>query len=121
LGQDASCIFCKIVSGQIPSEKLYEDARVICIRDIHPQAKTHLLVIPKAHVASLAEAFPENGSGQEGLLGHAMAAVTRIARERGLLPGGFRTVINTGVEGGQTVFHLHIHILGGEPLRGMMA
>jgi histidine triad (HIT) family protein len=110
------CLFCKIVAGEIPSPRVHEDEHVICIRDIHPQARTHLLVLPKEHVASLDEAFPENGPSKAALLGAMMKSVTEIARKQGLLPGGFRTVINTGKDGGQTVFHLHLHILGDKTL-----
>ncbi len=119
MGHD--CIFCKIIKNEIPSERVYEDDFCICIRDLHPQAKVHLLVIPKVHVASLEEAFPAAGVGQEELLGKLMKAVTAIARKQALLPGGFRTVINTNHEGGQSVFHLHLHVLGGETLRGRFA
>lgn len=105
------CIFCKIIQGEIPSPRVYEDADFICIRDIRPQAKTHLLVIPKAHLPTL-----EQGADDPELMGKFLATTTKIAREQGLLPAGFRSVINTGVAGGQTVFHLHLHILGGETL-----
>ena len=108
----SDCIFCKIVSGAVPSPKLHEDERFIAIRDIHPQAKTHLLVISKEHVASLDEAFPVQGESRSELVGRLVETGTRLAREFGLLPGGFRSVINTGHEGGQTVFHLHLHVLG---------
>lgn len=110
------CIFCKIVAGGIPAPKLYEDDRFICIRDVQPKAKTHLLILPKEHVVSLEAAFPENGTQLTGLIGELFEVGTRVARQQGLLPGGFRTVINTGANSGQTVFHLHLHVLGGEPL-----
>ncbi len=115
------CVFCKIISGKIPASRLYEDEKFICIRDARPQAKTHLLVIPKEPIASLEEAFPEQGEGQSELVGKLFEVGTRIARQQGLLPGGFRSVLNTGLSGGQTVFHLHLHILGGESLRGQFA
>ena len=117
----SDCIFCKIIQGAIPAPKLYEDDGFICIRDIRPQAKTHLLVIPKRHVASLDTAFPEKGPAETALIGQLFEAGTRIARTQGLLPGGFRAVINTNQDGGQTVFHVHLHILGGESLRGEFA
>jgi histidine triad (HIT) family protein len=113
-----SCVFCKVIAGKIPSTKVYEDENVVCIRDIHPQAKVHLLVIPKHPVASLEEAFPENGESQGQMVGRLFEVGTKIARQQDLLPDGFRCVINTGASGGQTVFHLHLHILGGELLRG---
>jgi histidine triad (HIT) family protein len=111
------CLFCKIVHGEIPSPRVYEDDDFVCIRDIRPQAKVHLLVLPKKHVASLDDAFPAQGAAQSQLVGDLFAAGTRIARQEGLLPGGFRAVINTGRDGGQTVFHLHLHVLGGASLR----
>jgi histidine triad (HIT) family protein len=115
--QTSDCLFCKIVHGAIPAPRIYEDEKFLCIRDIRPQAKTHLLVIPKTHVASLDEAFPEKGTSQGELIGELFAIGTKISRQQGLLPGGFRSVINTGRDGGQTVFHLHLHLLGGEVIR----
>lgn len=116
--QQDSCIFCKIILGQIPSPRVYEDSQFICIRDIQPQAKTHLLVIPKQHIASLEEVYPQAGADQTQLMSSLFEIATRVARQEGLLPGGFRSVINTGLQGGQTVFHLHLHLLGGEVLGG---
>jgi histidine triad (HIT) family protein len=111
------CIFCKIIQGAISSPRVYEDDTFICIRDIRPQAKTHLLVIPKRHIASLDDAFPAQGKQESELMGKLLEAGTRIARQQGLLPGGFRSVINTLRDGGQTVFHIHLHILGGAVLQ----
>ncbi len=105
----ADCIFCKIIDGKIPSPRVYEDDRFICIRDIRPQAKTHLLVIPRKHVVSLEQA-------EGALVGEMFDAAKKIALQEKLLPSGFRSVINTGVGGGQTVWHLHLHLLGGELL-----
>ncbi len=116
IAQD-DCIFCKIIGGVIPSPKLYEDEEFICIRDIRPQAKIHLLVLPKKHVESLATLFPGGGENNAAMIGRLFEVGTKIARANGLLPGGFRSVINTGKEGGQTVFHLHLHILGGQSLQ----
>lgn len=110
------CIFCKIISGTIPSPRVYEDAKFICIRDIRPQAKVHLLVIPKEHVRSLDEAYPVNGVGHHEIVSELLDTGVKIARQEGLLPFGFRSVINTGEGGGQTVHHLHLHVLGGEQL-----
>lgn len=110
-----SCIFCKIVDGQIPSTRLYEDEHAIVIRDLHPQAAIHLLVIPKVHVKSLAENFEDEGKGRE-TIGRLFSAANAAAKKEGLLPAGYRSVINTGVGGGQSVFHLHLHLLGGEKL-----
>ncbi len=117
----SDCIFCRIIRGEIASERVHEDDFCICIRDIRPQAPVHLLVIPKEHVTSLETAVPGTGPDRSELLGKLLASTTQIARKRGLLPGGFRTVINTGVAGGQTVFHLHFHILGGEALGEALA
>jgi histidine triad (HIT) family protein len=111
-----NCIFCKIVRNEIPSPRVYEDSDFICIRDIRPQAPVHLLLIPKEHVASLDEAVPENGIAKSELLGDLLTVGTVVARKQGLLPQGFRSVINTGAAGGQTVFHIHLHLLGGEAL-----
>lgn len=107
------CLFCKIVSGTIPAKKVFEDEVAIAFRDIHPQAPVHILVVPKKHFASLEElgATVEN----EALLGHLVAVVNQIARAEKLALG-YRTVINTGPDGGQTVNHLHLHLLGGRPM-----
>lgn len=117
--QNSDCVFCKIADGRIPSQKIYEDASVFCIRDIQPQAKAHLLVIPKRHVASLEALFSE-GSDLHGaeLMGRIFEVALKVARQEGLLPNGFRTVINTNDFGGQTVHHLHVHLLGGQAMPG---
>jgi histidine triad (HIT) family protein len=110
------CIFCKIVNGEIPCRKLYEDDHLLAFHDIQPQRPTHFLVIPKQHLASLYVAGPEH----EALLGRMLAQVGKLAREAGL-GDGFRTIINTGRIGGQEVYHLHLHILGGpEPVGPML-
>jgi len=114
-----SCIFCKIIKGEIPSAKVFEDEKCIAIRDIQPQAKTHLLVIPKKHVSSLGACLDEGMSSAE--LGDLMCAVSKIAKLEGIWPAGFRTVLNSGAPAGQTVFHMHVHVLGGENLRGGFA
>lgn len=105
------CLFCKIVSGAIPAARLYEDDTVLAFPDIHPQAPTHILVIPKKHIASHAHA----AAGDEEMLGHLMMAVNALAKEKHL-DGGYRLVINTGPDGGQTVDHMHVHLLGGRPM-----
>lgn len=102
------CIFCKIVEGSIPSRKLYEDEDVIAFHDIHPIAPVHFLIIPKAHLVSLAHC----DHTQQALLGKIMTLVPKLAAEQGLTDG-FRTMINTGKGGGQEVFHLHVHVFGG--------
>jgi histidine triad (HIT) family protein len=106
------CLFCKMVQGSIPVSKVYEDEVCICIRDIRPQASTHLLVIPKFHTASLETAFPESGGGESRLLGELYERVVKVARLEKLLPGGFRTVVNTNQVGGQTVFSFTYSCVG---------
>jgi histidine triad (HIT) family protein len=105
------CIFCKIANGTIPSTKVYEDDRFFAFRDIDPKAPVHILVVPKAHVANALE-----GAAQPGLMEGLMEASAKIARQEGLEAGGFRFVINTGADGGQSVGHLHLHILGGRKM-----
>lgn len=105
------CLFCKIVAGQIPANRAYEDELCIVFPDINPQAPTHLLVIPKQHVASQAKAAAEHIP----LLGHLMTVAAEMARGR-KLDRGYRVVVNTGEDGGQTVNHLHLHLLGGRPM-----
>ena len=105
------CIFCKIVAGAIPAKKAMEDDHLIAFHDIDPKAPTHILVIPKKHIASLAHIQP----GDEALLGKLLATAADVARQQGL-DRGYRLVISTGPEGGQTVDHLHVHLLGGRPM-----
>jgi histidine triad (HIT) family protein len=105
---DPNCIFCKITAGQIPSKKVYEDDEVLAFHDIHPAAPVHVLIIPKIHIASLQEIEPAHSS----LLGRMLALAPRLAQEQGA-SDGFKTIINTGNDGGQEVYHLHIHVLGG--------
>jgi len=107
------CIFCQMAAGKKPAGVLYEDDQCLVIRDINPKAPVHLLVIPRKHITSLNEDL-ENDTA---LLGHLMTVVGRVAREQGIDGAGYRTVINTNAEAGQTIFHLHIHILGGRALR----
>lgn len=102
-------IFGKIVRGEVPSAKVFENEHALAFRDIQPQAPTHILVIPKVPVRDIMEADPE-------MIGHLFAAVQDIVRDQGLEQDGFRVVINTGQKGGQTVFYLHVHILGGRNL-----
>jgi histidine triad (HIT) family protein len=101
------CIFCKIVKGDIPSRKIYEDEDVIAFNDIRPIAPVHFLIVPKLHVESLADCNAQ----QQSLLGKMLLLAPKLAAEQGLK--GFRTMINTGREGGQEVFHLHVHVFGG--------
>ena len=104
----ADCIFCRIVAGQIPSKKAYEDEDLIAFHDIHPWAPVHVLVIPKQHIATLADVQPEH----EPLLGRMLMLAPRLMRELGV-SNGFRTLINTGQDGLQEVYHLHMHVIGG--------
>ncbi|MDQ3633495.1 MAG: histidine triad nucleotide-binding protein [Acidobacteriota bacterium] len=103
------CIFCKIIAGEISSELIYEDDVCVAFNDMSPQAPTHILVIPREHIASLDETEKRHGE----TLGHLLLKTAEIARDRGFAEEGYRTVINTNENGGQTVFHLHIHLLGG--------
>jgi len=105
------CLFCRILDGKIPARIVHEDDRAIAFEDIHPQAPVHLLVIPRKHIASLVEAQPDDAA----LFGHLLLVAGQLARERGLDSKGYRSVINTGAGAGQTVFHLHVHVLGGRP------
>jgi len=107
----SDCIFCKIVSGEIPSTRVYEDDVCIGFNDLNPQAPTHILVVPKEHLDSLDKA----DSSQKELLGHLLLTSAEIARESGFAEDGYRVVINTNADGGQTVFHLHVHLLAGRP------
>ncbi len=105
----AECIFCQIVKGSIPAKKIYEDEEVVAFDDINPQARVHVLVIPKRHLVSL----DDTSDSDANVLGQLMIVCAKIARERGLAESGYRVVVNTGQEAGQTVFHLHFHVLGG--------
>lgn len=107
----ADCLFCKIIAGTIPASRLYEDEFCIGFPDINPQAPTHLLIVPKTHIASLARAEAEHSP----LVGHLMATAAKIAHSENL-DRGYRVVVNTGDDGGQTVHHLHLHLLGGRPM-----
>lgn len=110
------CLFCKIIAGEIPSTKVYEDDKVLAFRDIAPKAPTHILVIPKTHIAGVDEITPENSA----IVSHIFEVIAKIAKDEGL-NGGYRVVSNIGEDGGQTVRHLHFHILGGKKLSEDMA
>lgn len=105
------CIFCKIAAGEIPAKKLHEDDSCVAFADIHPQAPVHVLVIPRQHIASLAEA----GETEKPLLGHLLSVAAHLAQTQNLAKG-YRVVANIGGEGGQTVDHLHLHVLGGRQM-----
>lgn len=104
------CVFCKIVSGEIPGQRIFEDDQSVAFADLAPQAPTHVLIVPRHHVGSLAEL------GDPALAGHLLTVAADLARQLGL-EQGYRVVVNTGPDGGQTVGHLHLHLLGGRPMR----
>jgi len=108
-----NCIFCKIINGEIPCSKVYEDEKVLAFNDINPEAPVHVLVIPKQHIQSVLELNEDNIS----ITADIFSAINKIARELGIDKDGFRVVANTGVNGNQTVAHLHYHILGGRSLQ----
>ena len=103
------CIFCKIAAGEIPAEKIYEDEQVVAFRDLGPQAPTHALVIPKRHLATLNDLTESDAE----LVGRMYLGAKQVAELDGIAEGGYRTVMNCNADGGQTVFHLHLHVLGG--------
>ncbi len=107
------CIFCKIANHEMPARLILDEDDVLAFHDISPQAPTHILVIPRKHVTSLAHCGPDD----EALLGKLMLAAGRVARDAGLVDGGYRVVLNTGAGAGQSVFHLHIHVLGGRRMK----
>lgn len=113
MNTDPDCLFCKIVAGEIPSEQVYSDEQLIVFKDINPKAAVHLLIVPREHIISINELEEKHDS----LITHIMRSLPKIAQEQGL-ENGFRTVINTGSGGGQLIFHLHFHLLGGEGLSG---
>jgi histidine triad (HIT) family protein len=114
--QEQDCIFCRIVRGEIPSRKVFEDEEILAFHDINPVASVHFMIIPKKHVPSLAHVRPEDA----GVLGRILALTGQLAREQGS-PDGFRTIINTGRIGRQDVQHVHVHVIGGqEPLGHML-
>ena len=107
-----SCLFCKIIAGDTPADLVHQDERCVVIRDINPQAPMHVLVIPREHLESLDDAAQTD----EPVLGHLLRVGARVANEQGHGESGYRTVINTGAGAGQSVFHLHVHVLAGRPL-----
>lgn len=104
-----NCIFCKIINREINSNVVYEDEKTFAFRDINPQAPTHILIVPKKHIPTILDLTPED----EALLGYLFSIANKIAKKEGIAERGFRTVINCNQEAGQTVFHLHLHLLGG--------
>jgi histidine triad (HIT) family protein len=110
--RDPNCLFCKIVAREIPSALVFEDDHVVAFRDVNPQAPLHVLVVPREHIASL----DASDDRHQAVLGALLVAARRIARDEGVSGDGYRTVINTGDDGGQSVQHLHVHVLGGRRL-----
>lgn len=106
------CLFCRIIAREIPASVVYEDDRLLAFNDINPQASTHVLVVPKRHIATLNDLQP----GDDGLVGEMVRRAAAIAAERGIAANGYRTVFNTNGHAGQTVFHIHLHLLGGRSL-----
>ena len=106
------CIFCLIIAGEIPAEVVYEDDQVFAFKDINPAAPLHILLIPRRHIATYNDLEPQDG----GLLGHMSLVLKRLAVDHGLAENGYRILINCGSEGGQEVYHLHYHLVGGRPL-----
>ncbi len=108
-----SCIFCKIAAGEAPANIVYQDELVTAFRDIHPVAPTHVLIVPNKHIQSVSHAEAED----EQILGHLFTTARKIAEMDGIAAGGYRSIVNTGVHSGQTVFHLHMHLIGGQHLK----
>ena len=106
------CIFCRIAAGEIPAQIVYSDDNTVAFRDLNPQAPTHVLVIPRTHIASLNDAATHDAA----VIGNLLHVAARVATQEGLAEDGYRTIINTGAGAGQTVFHLHLHIIGGRAL-----
>jgi histidine triad (HIT) family protein len=107
------CAFCKIVSNEAKATVVYRDEQVTAFRDIHPVAPTHILLIPNRHIESVSTLEPED----EPLMGHIFSVARRLAEDEGISRGGYRLITNTGANGGQTVFHLHVHLIGGQRMR----
>ncbi len=108
----AECLFCKIIKGEIPAKVIFEDETVVAFEDINPKAPTHVLLITRKHIAGLDQAQ----AGDEALLGHLQRCAAQIAAQQGIEKSGYRTVLNVGPNAGQSVFHIHLHLLGGRPM-----
>jgi histidine triad (HIT) family protein len=107
-----SCLFCRIIAGEIPGKFLYQDERLVVLQDVNPQAPLHALVIPRRHIASLNDL----SESDDGLVGEMVRRAASVAREHGVSERGYRTVFNCNGEAGQTVFHIHLHVIGGRPM-----
>jgi len=107
------CIFCRIIAGEAPADILYRDELAVAFRDIHPVGPTHVLVVPNRHIVSVNDLTP----GDESLVGHLVLIAGQIARQEGIDQSGYRLILNTGPDSGQAVFHLHLHVIGGRPMR----
>ena len=107
-----SCLFCRIIAGEIPGTFLYQDDRLVVVQDINPQAPLHALVIPRKHIATLNDLSAED----DGLVGEMVRRAALVAREKGVAEGGYRAVLNCNREAGQTVFHIHLHVIGGRQM-----
>jgi histidine triad (HIT) family protein len=112
----ADCTFCKIVAGEIPSDKVFADDQVTAFRDINPVAPTHILIVPDKHIPSVNEIEAED----EKLVGHMFSVARQLAERENIQDSGYRLIINTGPDAGQVVFHLHLHVIGGQPMRHPM-
>ena len=108
-----NCIFCKIVSGEIPGTIVHRDDQATAFRDINPVGPTHILIIPNTHI----ESVNALGSADEGLVGHLFTVASQLAESEGIAQSGYRLIVNTGPDAGQAVFHLHVHLIGGQPLK----
>lgn len=113
MNRDPNCIFCRIASKEIPSRIVYEDEKVMAIEDVNPQGPVHLLVIPMKHIPTMQDIT----EGDTDLMGRLFRTINRLARERGISEKGYRVVINCGPAGGQTVYHLHLHLIGGRSMK----
>lgn len=111
----SDCIFCKIIKGDIPSTNVYKDEQVTAFRDINPVAPTHILIVPNKHIDSVNMMIVDD----EPLIGHLFTVGKQLAAQEGIAEGGYRLIVNTGAEAGQTVFHIHLHLLGGRQMRAM--
>ena len=113
----SDCLFCKIVAGELPASRVYEDDLVVAFEDINPQAPVHVVIVPRQHFATLNDLE----AGDEVMTGRLVHVAAHIARERGIAEAGYRTVINCNPDGGQVVFHVHLHLLGGRKLKSALA